>query len=145
MKQLELSSERKIVHPQRITCAKNGLDVTLVLPENMDMEETPVLEMEQQAANYVLQTPTHLRAAGLRRAASATQVVQVRMGAHAHLVWQASTRQALEAPHAQIVQPASLPQQLGQHQIRVATAAQAQSQEQVLVHARIVTTANPRT
>jgi hypothetical protein len=39
--------------------------VTLVLPENMDMEETPVLEMEQQAANYVLQTPTHLRAAGL--------------------------------------------------------------------------------
>ncbi|MBV5276552.1 hypothetical protein JZU56_01555, partial [bacterium] len=36
-------------------------------------------------------------------------------------------------------------QQLGQHQIHVATAAQAQFQEKVPVHARIASTANTKT
>ena len=67
------------------------------------------------------------------------------MGARAQIVWQANTRRRSVTTPAQIVRPASIPQPLGQHQLFVATAAQAQSRERVPVHARIATTANPRT
>ena len=81
----------------------------------------------------------------MRRGASATQASLGRMGAHARRVWQASTKQTREVISARIVLPASLLQQLGQHQIHVATAAQAKSQEKVPVHARTATTANTKT
>ena len=81
----------------------------------------------------------------MRRGASATQASLGRMGAHARRVRQASTKQTREVISARIVLQASLLQQLGQHQIHVATAAQAKSQEKVPVHARTATTANTRT
>ena len=103
-----------------------------------------ILVQVLQHAQIARQTPSQLEV-GMRRGASATQASLGRMGAHARRVWQGSTKQTREVISARIVLPASLLQQLGQHQIHAATAAQAQSQDKVPVHARNVSTANTKT
>jgi len=111
------------------------------LPVMLESGQTPKESPLVRDAKTVQQTHILCLEATKYRGASAKSARLGRMGAHAQIVWQASTRQALEAPSAQNVRPASTPQPLGQHhQMFVATAAQALFQQLVPVHARIATT-----
>ena len=67
----------------------------------------PSVQHRTHAAT-VLETPTHLRAAGLWRAASATQARLDRMGARAISACQASTRRPREPPYAHPVERESI-------------------------------------
>jgi hypothetical protein len=73
-------------------------------------------------AIIVRQTLIRMQGAKLKGPATATKALLARMGVHAQVAKQANTRRRWEAGSAQIVQPESLPQQLGQRQILVATA-----------------------
>ena len=114
-------------------------------PVVMESGQAHLQPLIVRRARTVLQTPIHLRKAHLKGTATATPARLGRMGAHARRVEQASTRCRPVTPHVQIVRLASIPHQLQQHRIHVATVVQARSREKVPVHARIATTANTKT
>ena len=92
-------------------------------------------------AMHVPRTRTPPPRALRRRGALATPATRDRMGAHAPLVCQASTRRRRATRSAPIVQPARSRQQWRQHPIHVATVRQARSREQTVpLLARIATT-----
>jgi hypothetical protein len=107
----------------------------------LESGQTPQESLLVRDAKTARQTPILCLEATKYRGASATSARLVRVGAHAQIVWQGSTRRRPATPSAPIVQPASSRQQWRQHPIHVATVRQARSREQTVpLLARIATT-----